>query len=147
MESTDNAGGALEANKAVVRRWYAEIWNRWDLEVVDEIVAPELVFRGSLGTAVSGRDGLRRYMGQVRAAFPDFHNQIDALVAEGELVAARLTYSGTHAGELFGIAPTRRRIEYAGAAFFRLADRQVVEGWVLGDTARLRAQLSGDGPG
>ena len=135
---------SLEANKAVVRRWYEALWNRWDFDLVEDVVAPDLVFRGSLGVAVSGRDGLVRYMRQVQAAFPDFHNRVEALVAEGDVVAARLGYSGTHLGELFGIAPTRKPVHYAGAAFFRIAGGRVSEGWVLGDTAGLEAQLRGD---
>ena len=121
------------------------MWNEWNFGLVDELVAPELVFRGSLGTPVQGREGLRRYLQEVRAAFPDFHNRIDVLVAEGDQVAARLTYTGTHRGPIWGIAATGRRIEYAGAAFFRVRDGRVTDGWVLGDTAALRAQLAGPG--
>jgi len=46
-------------------------------------------------------------METVRRAFPDFHNRVEELVAEGDKVVARLTYTGTHRGELFGI---RRRV-------------------------------------
>jgi steroid delta-isomerase-like uncharacterized protein len=113
--------------------------------LVDELVAPELVFRGSLGTPVQGREGLRRYIREIRAAFPDFYNQIDVLLAEGNQVAARLTYTGTHRGPIWGIAATGRRIEYAGAGFFRVRDGRVTDGWVLGDTAALRAELAGPG--
>src|SRR5262249_6519216 len=133
------------SSKRILQRWYQEMWNEWNFDLVDELVAPELVFRGSLGTPVQGRGGLRGYIQEVRAAFPDFHTRIDALVAEGDEVAARLTYTGTHCGPIWGIAATGRRIEYAGAAFFRVRDGRVIEGWVLGDTAALRAQLVGRG--
>jgi predicted ester cyclase len=113
---------SIRKNKAVVRRWYDDMWNPWDFAVIEEIAAPDLQFRGSLGIAVLGRDGLKRYMQQVRAIFPGFHNQVDVLVAEHDLVAARLTYTGTHKGEVLEIAPTGKRIQNAGAAFFRLAN-------------------------
>src|SRR5262249_3791855 len=71
------------SSKRIVQRWYQEMWNEWNLGLVDELVAPELVFRGSLGTLIQGREGLRGYIQEVRAAFPDFHNRIDVLVAEG----------------------------------------------------------------
>jgi steroid delta-isomerase-like uncharacterized protein len=133
---------SIELNRVVVRRWYDMMWNQWCFALVDELVSEDLVFQGSLGKTVRGRDGLRRYMEEVHAAFPDFHNRIDALVADGDRVAARLTYTGTHRGPVLGIAPTGRRIEYVGAAFFRLIGGLVTAGWVLGDTAGLRAQLA-----
>lgn len=134
---------SIEANKAVIRRYYEDLWNAGDLAVADELIAPDLSFRGSLGETVHGRDGFAGYVARVRAAFPDFHNQIDDLIAEGDRVVARLTYRGTHHGELFGIAPTGRRISYAGVAIFQIASGQIVQGWVLGDTTGLMRQLQG----
>ena len=84
-------------------------------------------------------------MRAVRRAFPDFHNRIDALVAEGDTVVARLTYTGTHSGELFGIGPTGRRVTYVGVAVFRVEAGVIADGWVLGDVHGLMRQLSGDG--
>ena len=136
-----------EENKSLIRRYYADLWNRWDDAVVDEIIAPEIEFRGSLGVTVSGRDGFRGYVAQVRAAFPDFHNQLDELIAEGDTVAARLTYSGTHQGELYGTAPTGKRVEYGGTAFFRISQGQNTSGIVYGDTIGLMRQIGVAAPG
>ena len=69
-----------------------------------------MAFRGSLGQSVQGRDGFKEYMRAVRRAFPDLHNHVEEHVAEGGRVVARLTYTGTHAGALFDIAPTARRV-------------------------------------
>jgi predicted ester cyclase len=49
-------------------------------------------------------------------AFPDFNNEIEEVIFEGNKAFARLTYHGTHLGELFGIAPTGKGIQYAGTA-------------------------------
>src|SRR5258708_25611993 len=103
---------SLEENKSLVRRYYEEMWDRWDLSLADELIGEELTVRGSLGVAVRGRDGFRDYMRAVRRAFPDFHNRIEELVAEGDKVVARLTYTGTHHGALFGIGPTGNRVTY-----------------------------------
>jgi steroid delta-isomerase-like uncharacterized protein len=130
-----------DAGKALVRRYYDELWNRWDLGLVDELLAPDVGFRGSLGIEVRGRDGFRRYVALVRDAFPDFHNAVEELVAESDRVVARLTYRGTHRGPLFGLAPTGRRISYAGVALFRIAGGRIAEGWVLGDALGLLRQL------
>src|SRR5262249_14013853 len=72
------------------------------------------------------------------------HNRVEELVAEGDRVVARLTYTGTHAGALLGIAPTGRRVSYAGVAVFRIASGQIAEGWVWGDLHGLLGQLRGE---
>jgi steroid delta-isomerase-like uncharacterized protein len=133
---------SLEENKSLVGQYYAELWNRWDLSLVDELIGERITFRGSLGVTVQGRDGFRDYMRAVRRAFPDFHNGIEELVAEGDKVVARLTYTGTHHGELFGIGPTGKRVTYEGMALFRIEAGQITEGWVLGDVHGLMQQLS-----
>jgi steroid delta-isomerase-like uncharacterized protein len=119
------------------------MWNRWSFEAVDRLVHPELEFRGSLGNVLKGREAFKDYMREVRAAFPDFENHIEELLEEGARVVARLTYRGTHRGPLWGLAPTGRRVEYVGVAIFGLEGGLFRRGWVLGDTAGLRAQLEG----
>lgn len=135
---------SLEKNKALVGRYYHELWNKWNFEEIDHLIGEAIVFRGSLGISVQGRDGFRQYVETVRKVFPDFHNKIDMLIAENDTVAARLTYTGTHRGELFGIQPTGRPITYAGVGIFRIAAGIIVEGWVLGDTFGLMRQLGVD---
>jgi steroid delta-isomerase-like uncharacterized protein len=131
-------------HKELVRRYYEALWNRWDFALADELIAEQIAFRGSLGQTVKGREGFKAYMREVCRAFPDFHNRVEELVAEGDRVAARLTYTGTHAGALLGIAPSGRRVSYAGVALFRIASAQIAEGWVLGDLYGLIGQLRGE---
>src|SRR3972149_9114158 len=83
---------ALDENKALVRRYYNQLWNNWDTKVADEIIATDIGFRGSLGVMTRGLEGFKQYVDTVRAAFPDFHNAIEDLIAEGDKVVARLTY-------------------------------------------------------
>lgn len=129
-------------NNSLVRRYYDEMWNRWNYALADEMIAEDMVFRGSLGVSVQGREGFKGYMRQVQRAFPDFHNRIDELIAEGEKVAACLTYTGTHQGVLFGITPTGRRVSYTGMAVFRIVAGCLVEGRVLGDLHSLLTQVT-----
>ncbi|HYX84189.1 MAG TPA: ester cyclase [Gaiellales bacterium] len=126
-----------DANLAVVRRFYDEVWNRWDLAVADEILAAGLRFRGSLGASLTGIDAFRAYAERTRAAFPDWHNQVDELIAAGDVVVARLTWTGTHRGTLLGIPPTGRAVRYVGAAIFRLEGGLIRDAWVVGDTQEL----------
>lgn len=126
-----------QGNEAIVRRFYDELWNEWRLGAADEIVSPAIRFRGSLGTTATGREEFIRYTETVRAAFPDWHNRVDELLCSGDRVATQMTWSGTHRGDLGGIAATGERVEYVGAAFFRLADGLIEEAWVVGDTQEL----------
>jgi predicted ester cyclase len=79
----------------------------------------------------------------IQRAFPDFTNQIYEIIAEGDKAFARLTYSGTHCGELFSIAPTGKVVQYAGAAVFTFCGDQISEVSVLGDLFGLISQLQG----
>ena len=125
----------------LVRRFYNDAWDRWDDEAVDQLLAEDFVFRGSLGDEERGRDGFRAYRDKLRAAFPNFSNEIVYLVAEGERAAVRLRCSGRHEGELFAIAPTGRSVTYEATAFLRSRASQLCEVWALGDLVGLRAQL------
>jgi len=130
-----------ESYKDLVRRYYEVLWNRWDFNLTDELIAESVIFRGSLGISVERREDFKEYMWTVRAAFPDFHNRIEELIAENDRVVTRLTYTGTHQGEVLGIAPTGRQVSYAGVALFRIVDNRIAEGWVLGDVHGLVQQL------
>ena len=130
-----------EANRAVIERFYNEMWNEWDFAVAEEIISPDLCFRGSLGSTPEGLDSFKAYMETVRAAFPDWRNRIDELIVSGDKVVTRMTWSGTHLGGLLGVEPTGKRVEYVGAAIFRLAEGKIEDGWVVGDTQELWKQL------
>jgi steroid delta-isomerase-like uncharacterized protein len=131
----------METNRRLIERYYNDMWNRWDFRLVDELISPAVKFHGSVGVSVEGLDGFRDYMRFIRSAFPDFHNTIEEIVAEGDRVAARLTYTGTHQGTIFGAAPTGKVVKYDGLALFRIVDGKVEEGYVLGNVVRLLGQL------
>jgi len=126
----------------LVHRFYADLWNAWNDDAVTAVLHPELRFRGSLGQETTGLDEWRAYRDGVRAAAPDFHNEVVDLVVAGGRAAARLEWSGTHTGPLLGIEATGRSFRYDGAAFFTARDGLLVEVWVVGDLAALRAQLT-----
>jgi len=128
--------------KSLVRRYYSELWNAWSATALDELISPEIIFHGSIGTAVHGIAEFRQYVNRIRTAFPDFHNHIEELIAEGNKVAVRLTYTGTHRGELFGFRGTGRKITYSGLAIFEFKEAKIVRGYVLGDTETLKRQLA-----
>jgi steroid delta-isomerase-like uncharacterized protein len=126
----------------LVRRFYDELWNRWDDAAVDEVLSEEFAFRGSLGTQTQGRSEWRSYRDAIRSGSHDFHNEVMTLVAGGDQAAARLRYTGTHTGPMAGMPATGRRFSYDGAAFFVGSGGRLVSAWVLGDLEALRRQLS-----
>ncbi len=139
--SLERVASELASTQSLIERYYNDLWNHWTLDLIPELISPQFEFRGSLGIELSGHDAFRDYMRMVRTAFPDFHNRIDDLLIDWDRAAVRLTYSGTHAGVLFGILPTGRRIEYQGAAFFTTSRGHILSGWVLGDTFSLFNQI------
>jgi steroid delta-isomerase-like uncharacterized protein len=132
--------------EALVRRFYDDVWNRWDDAALDDLLAEDFVFRGSLGDEVRGRDGFRGYRDKVRAGFPDFHNEVVELVTEGDRAAARLRYSGHHRGAILGVAASGALVSYDGAAFFAAEGGRLRRAWVLGDVEGLRRQLTAAAP-
>lgn len=128
--------------KPLIRRYYSELWNAWSPTALEELISPHIVFRGSIGTAVNGIEEFKQYLNKIRAAFPDFHNHIEELIGEAETVVARLTYTGTHRGELFGLSGTGRKVSYQGIAIFQFREGKIVSGYVLGDTESLKRQIA-----
>ena len=134
-----------DANRQLVETFFNVMWNTWSQETARAILTADIDFRGSIGLQVTGHEGFIGYMQTIRNAFPDFHNHIEEIIASDDRAVARLTYSGTHQGELLGRAPTGRRIEYAGVAMFTIDSGRISKVWVLGDLWGLMQQLEGDG--
>lgn len=136
-----------EACRELVRRYYDELWNEWQVDLIDELLSPDLRFRGSLGTTFDGLDPFRGYLLGMQRAIPDLHHEVEMLVVEpgdeAAAAAARLTYSGTHEGELFGVRGTGHHISYQGATFFHVEGSLITELWTLGDMSALERQLLG----
>jgi steroid delta-isomerase-like uncharacterized protein len=134
---------SAETNRQLVETFFNVMWNTWSEETARAILTADIDFRGSIGLHVSGHDGFLGYMQTIRDAFPDFYNHIEEIVATDDRAVARLTYSGTHEGELLGRPATGRRIEYAGVAMFTMDDGRIAKVWVLGDLWGLMQQLEG----
>ncbi len=99
----------------LVREFYERIWEAGDLATASALVSDDVVFRGSLGIEVRGREAFVAYVRGVRAALDDYRCEIVACVAEGERAFAKMRFSGTHVGAFRGFVPTRKRSEWLGA--------------------------------
>lgn len=127
--------------RALIDRWYAELWNAWDTSVVGALVAPDCALRGSLGTELRGPDGVAAYVGKVHAAFPDFHNEVLEVFGDGDAAVARLRYTGTHQGHFEGTEPSGKAFAYEGLARFEARGGKLIAVTVYGDLEGLRRQL------
>ena len=127
--------------RRLIGRFYDDMWNRFDTSVLAEILVPDIRFRGSLGQERVGFTEFAEYVDLIEAFAPDFHNTVLATITEGDQTVARLSYTGTHRGEIFGVEPSGRVFEYAGAAVFSFGEDRIAEVWVLGDIYGLLEQL------
>ena len=125
----------------VVRSFYAEIWNRGELEAAKRLCHSELTFRGSLGQVRRGRAEFLEYVSYVRGALNEYECDIQETVVEGDRVFARMLFSGTHTGMFEDFPPTGARVRWHGAALFTLEQDRIRDLWVLGDVQALHRQL------
>jgi predicted ester cyclase len=130
-------------SRALVEQFYNEVWNRSDETTARKILSPRITFRGSIGEVKNGVDGFIEYLRRIHAVFADYHCEISELVVEDDCAAARMMFTGVHRGSLWGEAPTRRQVSWAGAAFFACSGGQIDRVWVLGDTEALKRALNG----
>jgi predicted ester cyclase len=127
--------------RRLVERFYHELWNQVDLDCAREILHPNVDFRGSVGLHANGRDAVCEYVSMVTTSLADYRCDIKTLVVDRNDAAARLRFSGLHVGPFLGYQPTRRQIEWQGAALFTSQDGLLTIIWVLGDLDTLRSQL------
>jgi steroid delta-isomerase-like uncharacterized protein len=119
-----------EENKAVVRRVLEEMFNKGNLDAAYELIASDYVDHDpAMPEEVHGPEGFKEFAGAYRAAFSDLHVEIEEQLAEGDLVATRWTATGTHDGDLMGIAPTGNRVTQPGMDISRVSEGKVAETW------------------
>jgi steroid delta-isomerase-like uncharacterized protein len=138
---------SAEENKAIVRRYFEECWNKGDLAFIDEWMGPDILFLGEHTTREEWRDALTRWL----TALPDFRYHVDDLIAEGDTVAANTHFTGTHRGVFHQITqapwpPTGKPIDFREMIFFRLAEGKVVEVWEAWNSTSFDQQLGGGQP-
>ncbi len=130
---------STEDNKALVRRVYEEIVNQHNLAT--ELIDPNYVDHVPGFPPVQGIEGLQQLISIYRNAFPDMQVTIEDLIAEGDKVAARFTFRGTHTGELMGIPPTGKQVTVSALHILRVANGKIVEEWQNSDDLGMMQQL------
>ena len=128
---------STESNKEICRRFFDQVHNRHNLQVIDELVAADVVSHSPFPGQKPGAVGVKETMATFLGAFPDLSIEMTHLIAEADKVVAYVAVSGTHRGELMGKPPTGRRVSYEEVIVLRLRDGKIVEHWAVADALSL----------
>ena len=130
-----------DRNKALLRRFYEELWSQGDLGAIPELVAENFVDHHPLPGSPPGREGLVALITTWRTAFPDMREACEDLIAEGDKVVGRFIMRGTHSGEFMGVPPTGRSVTMSGIDIVRVAGGRIAEFWYGEHLLELMQQL------
>ncbi|KLK88108.1 hypothetical protein SZ63_03305 [Methanoculleus sediminis] len=132
---------SLEENKAIVRR-FIEAYNSRNLDLFDDLVAPDYVDHTH---QQQGRDRFKQLFTLAFTGFPDWHEHIEDIIAEGDRVWVCVTATGTHTGEwnLSGVSfpPTGRKVAMTMIFIWRIAGGKLAEGWEVDEELGFLKQL------
>src|SRR5262249_12995727 len=136
------AAVAAAENKALIRRFYDEVWNGGNLDVCDEVFADDYIRHDLRAThAAPGPEGQKQIAGAFRTAFPDLRFTVLALIAEDDYVVGQWRATGTHQGRWAAVEPTGKTATLAAVNVFRFEDGKVAEIWNYRDDLGLLEQL------
>ena len=137
---------SAEQNKAIVLRFYEELWNQRRIDIADELVAPECVTHQLRSGAdvvgvPRGPAAIKRHVAEWLSGFPDLRFDVEQIIAGDGEVVTRSVMHGTHTGDWHGVAATGRRIGIRMVVIQRIADGRIAEDWVLVESLGLWQQL------
>lgn len=132
---------ATEKNKAIIRRFWEEVFNGRKLSLIDELFTTDWVYHGVAGRKLYGQEGLKQFLTMYYNAFPDIQVKVENLIAEGDKVVSHVISRGTHKGELMGIAPTGKQVTVPAICVSRFAGDKIVEDWEIIDLLGMLQQL------
>jgi predicted ester cyclase len=133
---------SVEGNKALCRRWI-EVFNQRDDAAEAAVRTPDYVAHApaSLEPAPLDSEAWTRFLAGFVEGFPDLHLTVEDTVGDGDLVAQRIHFQGTHTGEFQGLPPTSTKVSFYGLELNRLVDGKVAEHWFQLDALTLLQQL------
>ena len=131
----------VSENKALVQRWFDEVWNEGRVDAIDELLAPDSVVHGLGDGQMRGAAAFKPFHAAYRDAFPDVRIEIEDMVEEGDKVAFRWTGTASHRGQGLGFAATNRRVRFQGMGIIRVRNGKLVEGWNTFDQLGMLQQL------
>lgn len=132
---------STEENKTLIRRYIEEVWGKGDFAAERELVAADIVDHNPIPGFPPGLEGHHQTIAMLRNAFPDGTNTLEDVIVEGDMIADRHTFRGTHKGEFFGIPPTGKQVTFTGIEITRIANGKIVETWHQEDLVGVMQQL------
>lgn len=130
-----------QTSAVVARRWFEEVWNRREIDKIDELSTPDSI--GHLESGDATLDDFRRFHVEFLAAFPDLSIEIEEIVADGENVVVRWMVRGCHRGRAFGMDASDCQVAKRGMTWMKVRDGRIVEAWDCWNQAALFQQMRG----
>jgi steroid delta-isomerase-like uncharacterized protein len=134
----------LEQNKALVQRWFDEVWNKGRADAIDEMLAADALMHGLSDDTTApliGPVGFKPFHETFRGAFPNIEVIVEDLIAEGDKVAVRCLVRGKHTGDHLGVAASNLPVEFTGIGIARVKDGKIVEAWNNFDFLKMNKQI------
>jgi steroid delta-isomerase-like uncharacterized protein len=130
---------SAETNKAAIRRYIEEAWNKGNVGIIDELMAPD--YARHMTSGMLDREGQKQRILGFRQAFPDIHLTVERMVAEGELVTFHLLMIGTHQGAFMNVPATGKQVKTAAIDIARFENGKVAEQWGITDLFAVLQQI------
>jgi steroid delta-isomerase-like uncharacterized protein len=130
-----------EKNKALASRWCDEVWNKGNTDVLDELLSVDFVFDYAAPGVSSDIEGYKQMINIPGSPFTEISTTNEDMVAQGNLVAVRWTWEGTHSGDYMGMAPTDKEVTLTGMSILKIADGKIVQEWGQMDQMGMMLQL------
>jgi len=126
------AAADTEANKALIRSYYEEMWNKHQPSAADRFVATNFIEHNP--RLPQGLAGRKQFVATVLTAFSDYHGEVQELLAEGDKVVVRMQWTGTQDGPYDGRPPTGNKLVFSTADYFRIENGKIAEHWDVVET-------------
>jgi steroid delta-isomerase-like uncharacterized protein len=133
-----------EENKALLRRWFDEVWNKGNDGAIDELLAADGIAHGlsdDESNPIKGPSDFRPFHATFRGAFPDIEVIVEDMIAEGDKVVARCSVNGKHTGDHLGVAASHSPVLFTGIAIVRIENGKIVEAWNNFDFLKMNRQI------
>ena len=131
----------MSPNKALIKRWFDEVWNQGSTAAIDQMLASDARMYGLAAEPVIGPAGFMPFHTALRAALSNIRVQIEDMVEEGDRVSLRYTVTADHSGDGFGVQATRQKVVFTGQGIARVRDGRITEAWNAFDQLGLFVQM------
>ena len=131
----------MSPNKALIKRWFDEVWNQGSAAAIDQMLAPDARVHGLAAEPAIGPVGFKPFHTALRAALSNIRVQIDDMVEEGDRVSLRYTVTADHSGDGYGVQATKRKVVFTGQGIATVRDGKITESWNAFDQLGLFVQM------